>query len=53
MVELTTKSTLKLVEEEVAFEHFFGFVTGGNTAGDLVISLLLKANVSYCHFLSR
>ena len=31
----------------------FRFVTGGNTVGDLLISLLLKGNDSYCHFSSR
>ena len=42
-----TKGTLKLVkEEEMAFKHFFKFVSGGNTVGDLLKSLLLKANDS-------
>ena len=34
--------TLKLVEEEMAFEYFFGFVSGGNAVGSLLISLLLR-----------
>ena len=45
--------TLNLVEEEMAFEYFFRFVSGGNTVGGLLMSLLLKGNDSYCHFLSR
>ena len=47
-----TKGTLKHAEEEIALEHFFKFINGGNTVGGLLISLLLKATDSYCHFLS-
>ena len=46
------KGILKHAEEEIALEHFFKFINGGNTEGGLLISLLLKAMDSYCHFLS-
>ena len=48
-----TRSTLKLVEEEMAFEHFLRFACEGNTVGGSPLALLLKANDSYCHLLSR
>ena len=44
---------LKLFEEEMAFEYFFRFVSRGNTVGGLLISLFLKGNDSYCHFVSQ
>ena len=49
-VEFTTKGTLKHVKDEIP--SYFRFVSGGNTVGCLLISLLLEVTDSYSHFLS-